>query len=390
MKTFDEQSIRQQMDEITGKATKLYGKLENRKALKEILPTLSNDVFLEKWIAFRFVEEHDEYGSRKFYEYRMYDDSDGKGKWLDWRRKEFDPDSVGYDIDAISFENKKFYVLNYHDANKDEYTMVCIWFYAPEVLPTTYQPDKQSPWMQIEIHALGKDDAMVTMDLVDPGDASWTHEVMARHLVEGYEKEIYHAKYGSDKYWELSKEVASIVEKGILPAKVENAPIYLDMPGRSPIFTPQQGLELIDASLESVTKEYEKYGAEWIKLHDLLEMTPEERDKLLQEEERKEAEAAKRKKEETKQKAAERAAKKAAKEAEEEKKSKLYWTGIFVWLVSLMLLCGVPALLDDYLGLDMDSWVYIAIIIGGIIIVKYAWKAVKKALKRKWGIKDEE
>jgi hypothetical protein len=32
----------------------------------------------------------------------------------------------------------------------------------------------------------------------------------------------------------------------------------------------------------------------------------------------------------------------------------------------------------------------LAIFIGGIIIVKYAWKAAKKALKRKWGMKEED
>jgi cation transport ATPase len=136
------------------------------------------------------------------------------------------------------------------------------------------------------------------------------------------------------------------------------------------MFTHAQGLQYAQKGIEEFEKRLNEINPEFLRLKEILNMSPEEKEKFIAEEKKKEAQAKK-----------EKAARKAAKEAEEEKKSKLYWMGIFVWLITLISLCGITLALDEFLYIE--GWMVLAIFIGGIIIVKYAWKAAKKALKRK-------
>ena len=147
------------------------------------------------------------------------------------------------------------------------------------------------------------------------------------------------------------------------------------------MFTPAQGLQYAQKRIEEFEKRLNEINPEFLRLKEILNMSPEEKEKFLQEEKKKEAQV-------KKEKAAQRAAKKAEKEAEEKKKSKLFWIGTAVWLITLMSLCGITLALDELFGIE--GWMVLVIFVGGIIIVKYVWRAVKKALKRKWGIKDEK
>ena len=147
------------------------------------------------------------------------------------------------------------------------------------------------------------------------------------------------------------------------------------------MFTPAQGLQYAQKRIEEFEKRLNEINPEFLRLKEILNRSPEEKEKFLQEEKKKEAQV-------KKEKAAQRAAKKAEKEAEEKKKSKLFWIGTAVWLITLMSLCGITLALDELFGIE--GWMVLVIFVGGIIIVKYVWRAVKKALKRKWGIKDEK
>ena len=112
-------------------------------------------------------------------------------------------------------------------------------------------------------------------------------------------------------------------------------------------------------------------------------MSPSEKKKFIEEEEKKEAEAAKRKKEEAKQKAAERAAQREADEAIQKKENKIMYIGFAVFFITAIL-CYIPT---TFIRTDLGAIIVDAVIITIVVIV---WKAIKKRLKRKWGIKDEE
>lgn len=403
------EKIQKRYDELAKEGFSLTTGIKFYQSLLKELPNVPDDTYCSHEYMFRIHESIHKDKSFKTLLYRLYNDD--TFEWSEWRENDFNTiddmtrtildssPSVYWkdkdDVERVDFmsdvvlKDKKIYILNMDGSENSYAPSRQLVLYAPELLQKKYvrKSDKKEiggdifPWLFIQVGrpAMRYPNTPVGAEIFSLHTRETKEE--SRHsfawmLVDGF-PEIYEKRKGSGPSKEAIEEVEASLEKGVLPAEIVNASININYDGV--MFTPAQGLPLVKKRIEELEKRLDEINPEYLRLKEILNMSPEEKENFIAEEKKKEAQAKK-----------EKAARKAAKEAEEEKKSKLYWTGIFVWLVSLMLLCGVPALLDDYLGLDMDSWVYIAIIIGGIIIVKYAWKAAKKALKRKWGIKDEE
>ena len=407
------EKIQKRYDELAKEGYRFTTGIKFYESLLKELPNVPDDTYCTHEYMFRIHEDIYKNKSSKTLLYRLYNDD--TFEWSEWRENDFNtiddmtrtildssPSVYWKDEENIEWvdfmtdvvlKDKKIYILNMDGSENSYVPSRQLVLYAPELLQKKYvrKSDKKEiggdifPWLFIEVGlpSLRYSNTPVGAEIFSLHTRETKEESrqsFARMLVNGF-PEIYEKRKGTGASKEAIEEVEASLEKGVLPAEIIHAPVHINYDFA--LFTPAQGLRQAQERINALEEQLNEINPEFLRLKKILDMSPEEREKFVQEEEKKE-------KEQKRQKAAERAAKKAAKEAEEEKKSKLYWTGIFVWLVSLMLLCGVPALLDDYLGLDMDSWVYIAIIIGGIIIVKYVWKAVKKALKRKWGIKDEE
>ena len=263
--------------------------------------------------------------------------------------------------------------------------------YAPELLQKKYvrKSDKKEvggdifPWLFIQVGrpALRYADTPVGAEIFSLHTRETTEESrhsFAQLLVHGFPEIYDDKKSGTAARKQTVKEIEDDLAKGVLPAEIVNAQVHINYDGA--MFTPAQGLQYAQKRIEEFEKRLNEINPEFLRLKEILNMSPEEKEKFLQEEKAKEAQL-------KKEKAAQRAAKKAEKEAEEKKKSKLFWIGTAVWLITLMSLCGITLALDEFA--DIEEWAAFAIIAGGIVVVYIVWKAIKKHLKKKWGIKED-
>ena len=358
-------------------------------SLKKLLPELPVDTFCMKGIVFRFLEHKSKDHSAKYITYRVYDyDTD---EWSDWKIRIYEYSGV---LDTVTFQGKEMYVFN-RDMGVDGY-FPCLIMYAPELLQGKFymkgndgkeNPVEPFPWVRIElnIEGISAPDLLPNPDIRTWHVSSTTTADEAKYLCADDIADHYRKEFKIPENINLSpdnpsiKKIMGYLDKGEVPPQIKTAPIHLDYP--SALFSREQGQYFIDNAIKDVESQMEKIMPEWNKLKAFTEMSLEEREKFIADEKKKEAQV-------KKEKAAQRAAKKAEKEAEEKKKSKLFWIGTAVWLITLMSLCGITLALDEFA--DIEGWVAFAIFAGGIIIVHYIWKAVKKNLKRKWGIKDEK
>lgn len=404
------EKIQKRYDEL---AKEGYGLVSGQKfyqSLLKELPNVPDDTYCTHEFMFRIHESLSVKKDQSFktISYRLYDDE--TFEWSEWRDNDFntiddmtrtildsspsvywkDDDNVEH-VDFmwdVILKDKKIYILNMAVGEKSYAPSRQLVLYAPELLQKKYirKSDKKEvggdifPWLFIQVGrpALRYADTPVGAEIFSLHTRETTEESrhsFAQLLVHGF-PEIYDDKKSDTAARKQTvKEIEDDLAKGVLPAEIVNAQVHINYDGA--MFTPAQGLQYAQKRIEEFEKRLNEINPEFLRLKEILNMSPEEKEKFIAEEKKKEAQAKK-----------EKAARKAAKEAEEEKKSKLYWMGIFVWLITLMSLCGITLALDEFLYIE--GWMVLAIFIGGIIIVKYAWKAAKKALKRKWGIKDEE
>ena len=403
------EKIQKRYDELAKEGYRLTTGIKFYQSLLKELPNVPDDTYCTHEYMFRIHESIHKDKSFKTLLYRLYNDD--TFEWSEWRDNDFNTiddmtrtildssPSVYWkdkdDVERVDFmwdvilKDKKIYILNMAVGEKSYVPSRQLVLYAPELLQKKYvrKSDKKEvggdifPWLFIQVGrpALRYADTPVGAEIFSLHTRETTEESrhsFAQLLVHGFPEIYDDKKSGTAARKQTVKEIEDDLAKGVLPAEIVNAQVHINYDGA--MFTPAQGLPLVKKRIEELEKRLDEINPEYLRLKEILNMSPEEKEKFIAEEKKKEAQAKK-----------EKVARKAAKEAEEEKKSKLYWMGIFVWLGSLMLLCGLPAMLE-YMGFYVDSWGYIAIIVGGIIIVKYVWRAVKKALKRKWGIKDEE
>lgn len=412
------EKIQKRYDEL---AKEGYGLVSGQKfyeSLLKELPNVPEDTYCTHEFMFRIHERMNVKKDQSFksLSYRLYNSD--TFEWSEWRDNDFNDiddmtlllnssPSVDWKPDeddersnimwGVILKDKRIYIINI-PVDENSYVSQLV-FYAPELLREKYvrKSDNKEiggdifPWLYIYVGlpALRYPDTPVGAQIFSMHDHETTEESrhsFALQLVDRFSEVYRNIKWGTDVYKKTVKNVEDSLAKGVLPPEIVNAPVHINYDGA--MFTPAQGIQQAQERIKVLEEQLNEINPEFLRLKKILDMSPEDREKFIAEEEKKEAEAAKRKKEETKQKAAERAAKKAAKEAEEKKKSKLYWTGIFVWLVTLMSLCGITLVIDELFG--SEGWMVLAIFAGGITIVHFVWKAIKKRLKRKWGIKDEK
>ena len=405
------EKIQKRYDELAKEGYRLTTGIKFYESLLQELPNVPDDTYCTHEYMFRIHESIHKDKSFKTLLYRLYNDD--TFEWSEWRENDFntiddmtrtildsspsvywkDEENIEW-VDFMSdvvLKDKKIYILNMDGSENSYAPSRQLVLYAPELLQKKYirKSDKKEiggdifPWLFIEVGrpALRYPNTPVGAEIFSLHTCETKEESrqsFARMLVNGF-PEIYEKRKGTGASKETIAAVEASLDKGVLPAEIIHAAVHINYDFA--LFTPAQGLQQAQKRIDALEEQLSEINPEFLRLKKILDMSPEEREKFVQEEEKKE-------KEQKKQKAAERAAKKAAKEAEEKKKSKLYWTGIFVWLITLMSLCGITLALDELFGIE--GWMVLAIFVGGIIIVKYVWKAVKKALKRKWGIKDEE
>lgn len=379
------EKIQKRYDELTDKGAAIELGGQFWLSLKDVLPDVPQDTYCTDRFMVRFHERAYDDFSIKTLSYRRYYRE--TGKWSDWKDNEFDFSSF---LNGVTFQGKKIYILNL-DNGHNNYNGWHLTMYAPELSQKTYvlkddnsKEVKILPWVYIDVQIGTADDGLsypnspVVAHINTWHMGSRTYEEARRYfakiLVDGY-SEAYHIKRGeAELHPRIIEEVEDCLDEGILPEEIVNAPIhptYADV-----MFTPAQGLRFADERLPILEHKLEEITPEWKRLKAILDMSPEEKEKFIQEEEKKE-------KEQKRQKAAERAAKKAEKEALDKKKSILMWMGLGVIFITL-LLCLIPTLISDSKFLQT---IMIAAIITIVVVI---WKAVKKTLKRKWGIKDEE
>lgn len=408
------EKIQKRYDEL---AKEGYGLVSGQKfyqSLLKELPNVPDDTYCTHEFMFRIHESLSVKKDQSFktISYRLYDDE--TFEWSEWRDNDFNTiddmtrtildssPSVYWkdkdDVERVDFmsdvilKDKRIYVLNMTATEHGYASTRQLVLYAPELLQKKYvrKSDKKEvggdifPWLFIQVGrpAFRYPDTPVGAEIFSLHTRETTEESrhsFAQLLVHGFPEIYDDKKSGTAARKQTVKEIEDDLAKGVLPAEIVNAQVHINYDGA--MFTPAQGLQYAQKRIEEFEKRLNEINPEFLRLKEILNMSPDEKEKFLQEEKKKEAQV-------KKEKAAQRAAKKAEKEAEEKKKSKLFWIGTAVWLITLMSLCGITLALDEFLYIE--GWVAFAIFAGGIIIVHFVWKTVKKHLKRKWGIKDEE
>ena len=408
------EKIQKRYDEL---AKEGYGLVTGKKfyeSLLKELPDVPDDTYCTHDFMFRIRESLSVKKDQSFktISYRLYNDE--TCEWSEWRdndintiddmtRTILDSSPSVYwkdkdDVERVDFmwdvilKDKKIYILNMAVGEKSYVPSRQLVLYAPELLQKKYvrKSDKKEiggdifPWLFIQVGrpALRYADTPVGAEIFSLHTRETTEESrhsFAQLLVHGFPEIYDDKKSGTAARKQTVKEIEDDLAKGVLPAEIVNAQVHINYDGA--MFTPAQGLQYAQKRIEEFEKRLNEINPEFLRLKEILNMSPEEKEKFIAEEKKKEAQV-------KKEKAAQRAAKKAEKEAEEKKKSKLFWIGTAVWLITLMSLCGITLALDEFLYIE--GWVAFAIFAGGIIIVHFVWKAIKKRLKRKWGIKDEK
>lgn len=403
------EKIQKRYDEL---AKEGYGLVTGKKfyeSLLKELPDVPDDTYCTHDFMFRIRESLSVKKDQSFktISYRLYNDE--THEWSEWRDNDFNTiddmtrtildsspsvywkdkdnvENVDFMWDVI-LKDKKIYILNMAVGEKSYVPSRQLVLYAPELLQKKYvrKSDKKEvggdifPWLFIQVGrpAFRYPDTPVGAEIFSLHTRETTEESrhsFAQLLVHGFPEIYDDKKSGTAARKQTVKEIEDDLAKGVLPAEIVNAQVHINYDGA--MFTPAQGLQYAQKRIDELEQRLNEINPEFLRLKKILDMSPEEREKFVQEEEKKE-------KEQKRQKAAERAAKKAEKEALDKKKSILMWMGLGVTFITL-LLCLIPTLISDSKFLQT---IMIATIITIVVVI---WKAVKKTLKRKWGIKDEE
>lgn len=400
------EKIQKRYDELAKEGFSLTTGIKFYQSLLKELPNVPDDTYCTHEYMFRIHESIHKDKSFKTLLYRLYNDD--TFEWSEWRENDFNTiddmtrtildssPSVYWkdkdDVERVDFmwdvilKGKKIYILNMDGSENSYAPSRQLVLYAPELLQKKYvrKSDNKEiggdifPWLFIQVGrpAMRYPNTPVGAEIFSLHTRETKEESrqsFARMLVNGF-PEIYEKRKGSGPSKEAIEEVEASLEKGVLPAEIIHASVHINYDFA--LFTPAQGLQQAQKRINALEEQLSEINPEFLRLKKILDMSPEEREKFVQEEEKKE-------KEQKKQKAAERAAKKAEKEALDKKKSILMWMGLGVTFITL-LLCLIPTLISDSKFLQT---IMIAAIITIVVVI---WKAVKKALKRKWGIKDEE
>lgn len=403
------EKIQKRYDELAKEGFSLTTGIKFYQSLLKELPNVPDDTYCTHEYMFRIHESLSVKKDQSFktISYRLYDDE--TFEWSEWRDNDFNTiddmtrtildssPSVYWkdkdDVERVDFmwdvvlKDKKIYILNMAVGEKSYVPSRQLVLYAPELLQKKYvrKSDKKEvggdifPWLFIQVGrpALRYADTPVGAEIFSLHTRETTEESrhsFAQLLVHGFPEIYDDKKSGTAARKQTVKEIEDDLAKGVMPAEIVNAQVHINYDGA--MFTPAQGIQQAQERIDALEEQLNEINPEFLRLKKILDMSPEEREKFVQEEEKKE-------KEQKRQKAAERAAKKAEKEALDKKKSILMWMGLGVTFITL-LLCLIPTLISDSKFLQT---IMIAAIITIVVVI---WKAVKKTLKRKWGIKDEE
>lgn len=401
------EKIQKRYDELAKEGYRLTTGIKFYESLLQELPNVPDDTYCTHEYMFRIHESIHKDKSFKTLLYRLYNDD--TFEWSEWRENDFNtiddmtrtildssPSVYWKDDENIEWvdfmtdvvlKDKKIYILNMAVGEKSYVPSRQLVLYAPELLQKKYvrKSDKKEiggdifPWLFIEVGrpALRYPNTPVGAEIFSLHTRETTEESrhsFAQLLVHGFPEIYDDKKSGTAARKQTVKEIEDDLAKGVLPAEIVNARVHINYDGA--MFTPAQGLQYAQKRIEEFEKRLNEINPEFLRLKEILNMSPEEKEKFITEEKKKEAQV-------KKEKAAQRAAKKAEKEALEKKKSILMWMGLGVTFITL-LLCLIPTLISDSKFLQT---IMIAAIITIVVVI---WKTVKKALKRKWGIKDEE
>lgn len=407
------EKIQKRYDELAKEGYSLVsGKKFYQSLLKE-LPDVPEDTFCTHEYMFRIHESIHENQSFKTLSYRRYNDE--TFEWSEWRENDFNgtddmtrtildsypsvywkDDNDDERIDfmwGVLLKDKRIYLLNMAVGEKSYVPSRQLVFYAPELLQKKYvrKSDKKEiggdifPWLFIEVGlpALRYSNTPVNAEIFSLHNRETKEESrhsFAMRLVHGF-PEVYRVKEGSNAYKKTIEDVEACLDKGVLPAEIINAPIHIDYD--FVMFTPAQGLQYAQERIKALEKKLNEINPEFLRLKEILDMTPEEKEKFLQEEKKKEQEG-------KKKKAAERAEKKRIEEEESKKKNKLSMISFFVLLASLAIAALPLSLSEEIDFLDDNTFVTYIIAIAIFIGLRYAWRPIKKNLRKKWGMKESE
>lgn len=405
------EKIQKRYDEL---AKEGYGLVSGQKfyqSLLKELPNVPDDTYCTHEFMFRIHESLSVKKDQSFktISYRLYDDE--TFEWSEWRDNDFNTiddmtrtildssPSVYWkdkdDVERVDFmwdvvlKDKKIYILNMAVGEKSYVPSRQLVLYAPELLQKKYvrKSDKKEvggdifPWLFIQVGrpALRYADTPVGAEIFSLHTRETTEESrhsFAQLLVHGFPEIYDDKKSGTAARKQTVKEIEDDLAKGVLPAEIVNAQVHINYDGA--MFTPAQGLQYAQKRIEEFEKRLNEINPEFLRLKEILNMSPEEKEKFLQEEKKKEAQV-------KKEKAAQRAAKKAEQEAMDKKKTIIRDVTLALWMITPMLCAGVLLLLE--VDSNFEGYLICAAIIAIVVV---AWKNIKKMLKRKWGIKDDE
>ena len=403
------EKIQKRYDELAKEGFSLTTGIKFYQSLLKELPNVPDDTYCTHEYMFRIHESIHKGKSSKTLLYRLYNDE--TCEWSEWRDNDFNTiddmtrtildsspsvywkdkdnvENVDFMWDVI-LKDKKIYILNMAVGEKSYVPSRQLVLYAPELLQKKYvrKSDKKEvggdifTWLFIQVGrpALRYADTPVGAEIFSLHTRETTEESrhsFAQLLVHGFPEIYDDKKSGTAARKQTVKEIEDDLAKGVLPAEIVNAQVHINYDGA--MFTPAQGLQYAQKRIEEFEKRLNEINPEFLRLKEILNMSPEEKEKFLQEEKKKEAQV-------KKEKAAQRAVEKAEQEAMDKKKSIIRDITLALWMITPMLCAGVLLLLE--VDSNFEGYLICAAIIAIVVV---AWKNIKKMLKRKWGIKDDE
>ena len=403
------EKIQKRYDELAKEGFSLTTGIKFYQSLLKELPNVPDDTYCTHEYMFRIHESIHKDKSSKTLLYRLYNDE--TCEWSEWRENDFNTiddmtrtildssPSVYWkdkdDVEHVDFmwdvilKDKKIYILNMGGSENSYAPSRQLVLYAPELLQKKYvrKSDKKEiggdifPWLFIQVGrpAFRYPDTPVGAEIFSLHTRETTEESrhsFAQLLVHGFPEIYDDKKSGTAARKQTVKEIEDDLAKGVLPAEIVNAQVHINYDGA--MFTPAQGLQYAQKRIEEFEKRLNEINPEFLRLKEILNMSPEEKEKFLQEEKKKEAQV-------KKEKAAQRAVEKAEQEAMDKKKSIIRDITLALWMITPMLCAGVLLLLE--VDSNFEGYLICAAIIAIVVV---AWKNIKKMLKRKWGIKDDE
>ncbi len=389
------EKIQKRYDEL---AKEGYGLVSGQKfyeSLLKELPNVPEDTYCTHEFMFRIHERMNVKKDQSFksLSYRLYNSD--TFEWSEWRDNDFndidnmtlllnsspsvdwkpDEDDERSDIMwGVILKDKRIYILN---IPVDENSYVSqLAFYAPELLREKYvrKSDNKEiggdifPWLYIYVGlpALRYPDTPVGAQIFSMHDHETTEESrhsFALQLVDRFSEVYRNIKWGTDAYKKTVKNVEDSLARGVLPAAIVNAPVHINYDGA--MFTPAQGLQFAPKRIEELEQRLNEINPEFLRLKEILDMSPEEKENFIKAEEAKEAkeeEDRKRKKEEARKKKAEERkrkeeeARKEQERLEEEKKQKwAFWKPVVIAAAIVVVVGSIfpPLLVIGLLGVGV-------------------------------------